>query len=113
MIKKLKALSQTVKDINCDLDELFKVMDGGKITINFDDSPMENEEVKEMSILIDNVKDDFGLIRNETEVNNTEPDYEDPWYWTYDYRIDKKDKNKKVMSNRKKKSRKNRRLKES
>ena len=59
MIKKLKALSQTVKDINCDLDELFKVMDGGKITINFDDSPMENEEIKEMSILIDNVKDDF------------------------------------------------------
>ena len=59
MIKKLKALSQTVKDINSDLDELFKVMDGGKITINFDDSPMENEEVKEMSILIDNVKDDF------------------------------------------------------
>ena len=59
MLKKLKALSQTVKDINCDLDELFKVMDGGKITINFDDSPMENEEVKEMSILIDNVKDDF------------------------------------------------------
>ena len=59
MIKKLKALSQAVKDINCDLDELFKVMDGGKITINFDDSPMENEEVKEMSILIDNVKDDF------------------------------------------------------
>ena len=34
-------------------------MDGGKITINFDDSPMENEEVKELSILIDNVKDDF------------------------------------------------------
>ena len=59
MIKKLKALSQAVKDINSDLDELFKVMDGGKITINFDDSPMENEEVKEMSILIDNVKDDF------------------------------------------------------
>ena len=59
MIKKLKALSQMVKDINCDLDELFKVMDGGKITINFDDSPMENEEIKEMSILIDNVKDDF------------------------------------------------------
>ena len=60
MIKKLKALSQTVKDINCDLDELFKVMDGGKITISLDDSPMEDsEEVKEMSILIDNVKDDF------------------------------------------------------
>ena len=59
MIKKLKALSQAVKDINGDLDELFKVMDGGKITINFDDSPMENEEVKELSILIDNVKDDF------------------------------------------------------
>ena len=59
MIKKLKALSQTVKDINCDLDELFKVMDGGKITINFDDSPMEDDEVKEMSILIDTVKDDF------------------------------------------------------
>ena len=59
MIKKLKALSKAVKDINGDLDELFKVMDGGKITINFDDSPMENEEVKELSILIDNVKDDF------------------------------------------------------
>ena len=59
MIKKLKSLSKAVKDINGDLDELFKVMDGGKITINFDDSPMENEEVKEMSILIDNVKDDF------------------------------------------------------
>ena len=59
MIKKLKALSQMVKDINGDLDELFQVMDGSKITINFDDSPMENEEVKEMSILIDNVKDDF------------------------------------------------------
>jgi len=59
MIKKLKALSQMVKDINIDLDELFQVMDGSKITINFDDSPMENEEVKEMSILIDNVKDDF------------------------------------------------------
>ena len=59
MIKKLKALSQMVKDINIDLDELFQVMDGSKITINFDDSPMENEEVKELSILIDNVKDDF------------------------------------------------------
>ena len=60
MIKKLKALSQMVKDINCDLDELFKVMDGGKITISLDDSPMEDsEEVREMSILIDNVKDDF------------------------------------------------------
>ena len=59
MIKKLKALSKAVKDINGDLDELFKVMDGGKITINFDDSPMENEEVKELSILIDTVKDDF------------------------------------------------------
>ena len=59
MIKKLKALSQAVKDINGDLDELFKVMDGGKITINFDDSPMEDDEVKEMSILIDTVKDDF------------------------------------------------------
>ena len=60
MIKKLKALSKAVKDINVDLDELFKVMDGGKITISLDDSPMEDcEEVKEMSILIDNVKDDF------------------------------------------------------
>jgi len=60
MMNKLKALSQMVKDINGDLDELFKVMDGGKITINFDDSPIEDsEEVKEMSILIDNVKDDF------------------------------------------------------
>ena len=59
MMNKLKALSKMVKDINMDLDELFQIMDGGKITINFDDSPMENEEVKEMSILIDNVKDDF------------------------------------------------------
>ena len=59
MIKKLKALSKAVKDINIDLDELFKVMDGGKITINLDDFPMEDDEVKEMSILIDNVKDDF------------------------------------------------------
>lgn len=60
MIKKLKSLSKAVKDINVDLDELFKVMDGGKITINLDDSPIEDsEEVKEMSILIDNVKDDF------------------------------------------------------
>ena len=59
MIKKLKALSKAVKDINVDLDELFKVMDGGKITINLDDFPMEDDEVKEMSILIDTVKDDF------------------------------------------------------
>ena len=59
MIKKLKALSKAVKDINIDLDELFKVMDGGKITINLDDFPMEDDEVKEMSILIDKVKDDF------------------------------------------------------
>ena len=59
MIKKLKSLSKAVKDINIDLDELFKVMDGSKITINLDDFPMENEEVKELSILIDNVKDDF------------------------------------------------------
>ena len=59
MIKKLKSLSKAVKDINVDLDELFKVMDGGKITINLDDFPMEDDEVKEMSILIDKVKDDF------------------------------------------------------
>ena len=59
MINKLKALSSAVKDINVDLDELFKVMDGSKITINFDDFPMEDDEVKEMSILIDNVKDEF------------------------------------------------------
>ena len=59
MMKKLKALSDIVKHMNSDLDEIFKAMDGSKITINFDDSPMENEEVKEMSILIDNVKDDF------------------------------------------------------
>jgi len=60
MMNKLKALSKAVKDINGDLDELFKVMDGGKITINLDDSPIEDsEEVKELSILIDNVKDEF------------------------------------------------------
>lgn len=59
MIKKLKSLSKAVKDINVDLGELFKVMDGSKITINFDDFPMEDDEVKEMSILIDNVKDEF------------------------------------------------------
>ncbi len=59
MIEKLKSLSKAVKDINIDLDELFKVMDGGKITINFDDSPMEDEQVKELSLLIDKSKDDF------------------------------------------------------
>jgi uncharacterized coiled-coil DUF342 family protein len=59
MINKLKSLSKAVKDINIDLDELFKVMDGGKITINLDDSPMEDEEVKELSLLIDKNKEEF------------------------------------------------------
>ncbi len=59
MINKLKSLSKAVKDINGDLDELFKVLDGGKININFDDSPMENEEVKELSLLIDKNKEEF------------------------------------------------------
>jgi hypothetical protein len=45
--------------INMDLDELFQVMDGSKITINFDDSPMEDQSVEELSIMIDKVKDDF------------------------------------------------------
>ena len=59
MIDKLKSLSKAVKDINIDLDELFKVMDGSKIEIDFTDSPMEDGEVKEISILIDKNKDDF------------------------------------------------------
>jgi len=59
MINKLKSLSKAVKDINIDLDELFKVMGGSNIEIDFTDSPMEDDEVKEMSILIDNVKDEF------------------------------------------------------
>ena len=59
MMNKLKALSKMVKDINMDLDELFQVMDGSKITINFDDSPMEDQSVEELSIMIDKVKDDF------------------------------------------------------
>jgi len=59
MINKLKSLSKAVKDINIDLDELFKVMDGGKITISLDDSPIEDEEVKQLSALIDKNKEEF------------------------------------------------------
>jgi len=58
MINKLKALSKAVKDINVDLDELFKVMDGGKITINFDDG-FEDEDVKQLNSYIEKTKDDF------------------------------------------------------
>lgn len=59
MMNKLKALSEMVKHINLDIDELFKVMDGGKITINFDDSPTEDENVEELSIMIENIKEEF------------------------------------------------------
>ncbi len=59
MIKKLKSLSKAVKDINMDLDELFKVMDGNRIEINFEDSPMENEQLEELSLLIQKNKDEF------------------------------------------------------
>ena len=59
MINKLRSLSKAVKDINMDLDELFKVMDGNRIEINFEDSPMENEQLEELSLLIQKNKDEF------------------------------------------------------
>ena len=34
-------------------------MDGGKITINFYDSPMEDDNVEELSIMIENIKEEF------------------------------------------------------
>ena len=48
-----------IEHINLDIDELFKVMDGGKITINFYDSPMEDDNVEELSIMIENIKEEF------------------------------------------------------
>ena len=33
MMNKLKALSEMIKHINLDIDELFKIMDGGKICL--------------------------------------------------------------------------------
>ena len=59
MMNKLKALSEMVKHLNLDIDELFKIMDAEKITISFDDSPMEDESIEGISIMIDEVKDDF------------------------------------------------------
>ena len=59
MMKKLKALSDIVKHMNSDLDELFKVMDVNQISINFEDSPMEDAQIENLSILIDKNKDDF------------------------------------------------------
>jgi len=58
MINKLKSLSKAVKDINGDLDELFKVMDGGKLTINLDDG-FEDEDIKQLNSHIEKTKDDF------------------------------------------------------
>ena len=59
MMKKLKALSDVVKHMNSDLDELFKVMDVNQISINFEDSPMEDAQIENLSILIDKNKGDF------------------------------------------------------
>jgi hypothetical protein len=59
MMKKLKALSDVVKHMNSDLDELFKVMDVNQISINFEDSPMEDAQIENLSILIDKNKSDF------------------------------------------------------
>lgn len=59
MMKKLKALSDIVKHMNSDLDELFKVMDVNQISISFEDSPMEDAQIENLSILIDKNKDDF------------------------------------------------------
>lgn len=61
MINKLKALSSAVKDINVDLDELFKVMDGDKITISIDDHAemMEGKDMHSISSFIEGSKDDF------------------------------------------------------
>tara|TARA_B100000575_G_C22905603_1_gene526163 strand:+ start:33 stop:350 length:318 start_codon:yes stop_codon:yes gene_type:complete len=59
MMKKLKALSDIVKHMNSDLDELFKVMDVSQISINFEDSPIEDAQIENLSILIDKNKGDF------------------------------------------------------
>lgn len=59
MMKKLKALSDVVKHMNSDLDELFKVMDVNQISISFEDSPMEDAQIENLSILIDKNKGDF------------------------------------------------------
>ena len=59
MMKKLKSLSDVVKHMNSDLDELFKVMDVNQISINFEDSPMEDAQIENLSILIDKNKGDF------------------------------------------------------
>ena len=45
--------------MNSDLDELFKVMDVSQISINFEDSPIEDAQIENLSILIDKNKGDF------------------------------------------------------
>ena len=59
MMKKLKALSDIVKHMNSDLDEIFKAMDVTQVSIDFEDSPMEEAEIERLSILIDKNKDKF------------------------------------------------------
>ena len=59
MMKKLKALSDVVKHMNSDLDELFKVMDVNQISISFEESPIEDAQIENLSILIDKNKGDF------------------------------------------------------
>ena len=46
MMKKLKALSDIVKHMNSDLDEIFKAMDVTQVSIDFEDSPMEEAEIE-------------------------------------------------------------------
>ena len=59
MMKKLKALSDIVKHMNSDLDEIFKAMDVTQVSIDFEDSPIEEAEIERLSILIDKNKDKF------------------------------------------------------
>lgn len=59
MMKKLKALSDVVKHMNSDLDEIFKAMDVTQVSIDFEDSPMEDAQIERLSILIDKNKDKF------------------------------------------------------
>ena len=59
MMKKLKALSDIVKHMNSDLDEIFKAMDVTQVSIDFEDSPIEEAEIERLSILIDKIKDKF------------------------------------------------------
>ena len=59
MMKKLKPLSAIVKHMNSDLDEIFKAMDVTQVSIDFEESPIEDAQIEKLSILIDKNKDKF------------------------------------------------------